>query len=55
MLEAQFPITPHLRLSEKGTSNALLVGLAGIRRMKWTEKPLFVDPEGYAISASEAF
>src|SRR5215204_7592402 len=43
------------RLSEKGTSNALLVDLADIRRMKWTEKPLFVDPQGYAISVFEAF
>ena len=43
------------RLSEKGTSNALIVDLAGIRRAKWTEKPLFGDPQGYAASASEAF
>ena len=51
----EFPRIYLLRLSEKGTSNALLVDLADIRRMKWTERPLFVDPQSYAISVFEAF
>src|SRR5829696_6115807 len=43
------------RLSEKGTSNAPIVDLAGLRRAKWTEKLLCGDLQGYAASASEAF
>jgi hypothetical protein len=43
------------RLSEKGTSNAPIVDLAGLRRAKWTGKPLCGDLQGYAASASEAF
>jgi hypothetical protein len=31
------------------------VDLAAIRRAKWTEKPTFDDPQGYAAGASEAF
>src|SRR5215217_6163906 len=42
-------------LSEKGASNAPIVDLAGLRREKWTEKPLCGDLQGYAASASEAF
>jgi hypothetical protein len=42
-------------LSEKGASNAPIVDLAGLRRAKWTGKPLCGDLQGYAASASEAF
>jgi hypothetical protein len=30
------------------------VDLAGIRRAKWTEKPLCGDPQGYAAGAPES-
>src|SRR3712207_7645189 len=40
---------------KRGTSNAPSVDLAGVRRAKWTEKPTFDDPQGYAAGASEAF
>jgi hypothetical protein len=37
------------------TSNAPIVNLTAIRRAKWTEKPLFGGPQGYAEGVSEAF
>ena len=49
------PRIPLLRLSEKGTSNAPIVDLAGMRRPKWVKRPLFGGPWGYAAGESETF
>jgi hypothetical protein len=48
LLKAVCPYSPNVlkRLSDKGTSNAPIVDLAGIRRAKWTEKPRFCYPQG---------
>ncbi len=40
---------------KRGTSNAPTVDLAGIRRPKWSEKPLLGGPQGYAEGVWEAF
>jgi hypothetical protein len=40
---------------KRGTSNAPIVNLAGIRRANCTEKPLFGGLQCFAASASEAF
>jgi hypothetical protein len=47
----------HLRLPgeprdcpKRGRSNAPIMNVAGIRRAKWTGKPLLGGPQGYASS-----
>jgi hypothetical protein len=44
-----------LKPCEKGYEQRSGHRLTGIRRAKWTEKPLCGGPQGYAASASEAF
>ena len=39
----------------RGTSNAPIMNVAGIRRAKWLGKPLLGGPQGYAASAPETF
>src|SRR5215203_1221077 len=50
-----FPGTHLVKLSEKGTSNAPSVDLAGIRRPNGAEKQRFGGPYGYVASTSETF
>jgi hypothetical protein len=40
---------------KRGTSNAPIMNVAGIRRAKWLGKPLLGGPQGYAASALETF
>jgi len=47
--------TPSRNCPKRGMSNARSVTLAGIRRAKWTERPLCGSPRDYAAGASEAF
>ena len=43
------------KLSEKGTSNAPTVKLAGMRRAKSAKRELLGSPQGYATSTSKPF
>ena len=49
----ELPRIPILKLSEKECEQCPTRDFAGIRRAKWTERPLRDDPHGYAAGAFE--
>ena len=44
-----------MKLSEKGYEQRSDPVFGPIRKPKWAEEPLFGDPEGYTVGASETF